>query len=101
MVLAFGLLFGCKKKKKDDETTTPITLPINPPQPPVFTINIPSDADGVLMASQIPHEFTNSYVTQLGQASAFFYTAPGNYNYVDAGMVTCNDSALVLSLIHI
>jgi hypothetical protein len=72
----------------------PIEIPVNPPQAPVLTINIPSDADGVLMATQIPYEFSNNYVTQLGRASAFFYTAPGNYNYVDAGTVTCNDSVL-------
>jgi hypothetical protein len=94
IVLALCVFVACKKKKKEDETTTPIEIPINPPQPPVLTINIPADADGVLMASQIPYEFTNNYVTQLGKASAFFYTAPGNYNYLDAGIVTCNDSVL-------
>lgn len=95
IVLALCVFVACKKEKQEDETTTPDTLPINPPQPPVLTFNIPADADGVLMASQIPYEFTNSYVTQLGKASAFFYTAPGNYNYIDAGIVTCNDSILI------
>ena len=95
IVLLLVSVFGCKKKKKDEETTTPITsTPTNPPAP-VLTVNVPLDADGVLMASRIPYEFTNMYVTQLGKASAFFYTAPGNYNYVDAGTVTCNDSIIV------
>lgn len=92
LVLLAG--FACKKKEtKEDET--PITPPTTNPAAPVFFINIPSDADGVLMATVTDHEFTNFYVTQLGKASAFFYTAPGNYNYVDAGVVKCNDSVLV------
>lgn len=93
--LAIGLIAGCKKKKSDEEETTPIPPPVTTPSAPVFIINIPSDADGVLMSSQVPYEFSNSYVTQLGTASAFFYTAPGNYAYVDAGVVKCNDSTLV------
>lgn len=96
IVLVLGLIFGCKKKKTDEEeTNNPITPPVTAPAAPVFFINIPSDADGVITSSRIPYEFSNSYVTQLGSASAFFYTAPGNYNYVDAGVVKCNDSILV------
>jgi hypothetical protein len=95
IVLALGLLIACKKKKTEEEPTTPITIPVNPPQAPVFFINIPADADGVLTSSQDPYEFTNLYVTRLGKATAFFYTAPGNYNYVDAGVVKCNDSTLI------
>jgi len=95
IILALGLLIACKKKKTEEEPTTPITIPVNPPQAPGFIINIPTDADGVLTSSQDPYEFTNLYVTQLGKATAFFYTAPGNYNYVDAGVVKCNDSVLV------
>lgn len=95
LILAIGLIFGCKKKKTEEESSDPITPPIPPASAPVFFISIPSDADGVLMSSQIPFEFSNSYVTQLGSASAFFYTAPGNYNYVDVGIVKCNDSTLV------
>lgn len=95
VVLALGLLIGCKKKKNEEEETTPPVTnnPTNPPAP-VLVVNIPADADGVLMASRIPHEFGNGYVTQLGKANAFFYTAAGNYNYVDAGTVMCNDSVL-------
>lgn len=95
IILALGLILGCKKKKtEEEEATTPVvTTPTNPPAP-VLIMSIPSDADGVLMASRIPYEFGNMYVTQLGKASAFFYTAPGNYNYVDAGTVSCNDSIL-------
>lgn len=95
IVLAIGLIFGCKKKKAEEDITDPITPPIPAPSAPVFFISIPSDAHGVIMSSQFPFEFSNSYITQLGSASAFFYTAPGNYNYVDAGIVKCNDSVLV------
>ncbi len=95
IVVAFSLIAGCKKKKTEDNQTNTIPPTILTPQAPVFSFNIPSDADGVLIASQIPHEFTNLYVTQLGQASAFFYTQPGNFAYVDAGTVTCNDSVVV------
>jgi len=95
LALALGLFAGCKKKKTDEEPETPVTPPVATPQAPVFIINIPADADGVLMASQTPYEFTNLYVTQLGGASAYFYTAPGNYNYVDAGTVKCNDTVLI------
>ncbi len=96
IVLALGLISGCKKKKaEEEETPTPIvTTPTNPPAP-VLPVNIPADADGVLMASEISHEFGNGYITRLGKASAFFYTSPGNYNYVDAGTVTCKDSVLI------
>lgn len=94
IVLVFGVMIACKKKKQDEEPETPVTTtPTNPPAP-VLSINIPADADGVLMASEIPHEFGNGYVTRLGKASAFFYTAVGNYNYVDAGTVSCKDSVL-------
>ena len=95
IVLAFSLIVGCKKKKKEEDQTDTIPPTVLTPQAPVFSFGIPSDADGVLIASQIPHEFTNLYVTQLGQASAYFYTAPGNFTYVDAGTVTCNDSVVV------
>jgi hypothetical protein len=96
IILALGLITGCKKKKaEEEETPAPInTTPTNPPAP-VLSVNIPADADGVLMASEIPFEFGNGYITRLGKASAFFYTAPGNYNYVDAGTVSCKDSVLV------
>lgn len=95
IVLAFCVVIACKKKKTEEEETTPpvTTNPTNPPAP-VLSMNIPSDADGVLMSSRIPHEFGNGYVTQLGKATAFFYTAPGNYNFVDAGTVSCKDSIL-------
>ncbi|HWY12080.1 MAG TPA: hypothetical protein VN026_12185 [Bacteroidia bacterium] len=95
ILIALNLFIGCKKKKTDDNQANTIPPTVLPAQAPVFSFNIPADANGVLIASQIPHEFTNLYVTQLGGASAFFYTAPGNYSYVDAGTVTCNDSILV------
>lgn len=96
VVLALGLILGCKKKKTDEESTpAPVTTPTTPPLAPVLPVNIPTDASGVLMASEIPFEFGNGFVTRLGKASAFFYTAPGDYNYVDAGTVTCKDSVLV------
>ena len=95
IVLALGLIIACKKKKTDDNQADTVPPTVLPAQAPVFSFNIPSDAYGVLIASQIPHEFTNFYVTQLGGASAFFYTAPGNFTYVDAGTVTCNDSVIV------
>ncbi len=95
LVIVLGLCVGCKKKKKDEESPeTTVTPPATTPQAPVLSINIPADADGVLMASEIGHEFTGGYVTRLGKASAFFYAAPGNYNYVDAGTVICKDSIL-------
>lgn len=94
IVLALGIIAGCKKKKADEEETT-IPPTVITPQAPAFVITIPADADGVIWASQTPYEFSNFYVTQLGGASAYFYTAPGNYNYVDAGIVKCNDSTLV------
>ncbi len=95
LVLVFGLLTVCKKKKaEEEETPTPIvTTPTNP-SAPVLPVSIPADADGVLMSSVIPFEFGNGFVTRLGKAQAFFYTAPGNYNYVDAGIVSCKDSTL-------
>ena len=74
IVLALGLIIACKKKKTEDNQTDTVPPTVLPAQAPVFSFNIPSDADGVLIASQIPHEFTNLYVTQLGGASAFFYT---------------------------
>lgn len=85
---------GCKKKEKASESS-PVTPPVSVPLAPVFFISIPSDANGVLMASRTPYTFSNNYVTLKGDASAFFYTAPGDYNYVDAGTVKCNDSVLV------
>ena len=96
IIMTICLVIACKKKKAEEEET-PAPIVTNPPNPsaPVFPIGIPADADGVLMASRIPHEFSNTYVTQLGKASASFYTAPGNYNLVDAGTVTCKDSVLV------
>lgn len=95
-MLVFALVNACKKKKtEEEESPTPVTPPTASPMAPVLSVNIPADADGVLMASVIPHEFGNGYITQLGKASSFFYTAPGNYNYVDAGTVKCNDSVLV------
>ena len=93
--VALSVFVSCKKKKTDENQTDTIPPTVLPAQAPVFSFNIPSDADGVLIASQIPHEFTNLYVTQLGGASAYFYTAPGNFSYVDAGTVTCNDSVIV------
>lgn len=95
IVLVLGVMISCKKKKQDEEPAQEpeTTTPTNPPAP-VLSINIPADADGVLMASEIPFEFGNGYVTRLGKASAFFYTAPGNFNYVDAGTVSCKDSVL-------
>lgn len=92
--MAIALFEGCKKKEKTEDTA-PVTPPVSTPQAPVFFISIPSDAYGVLMASRIPYTFSNNYVTLKGDASAFFYTAPGDYNYVDAGTVKCNDSVLV------
>ena len=95
IALVFGILISCKKKKNGEEPSTdPVTItPTNPPAP-VLPVTIPADADGVLMASEIGYEFGNGYVTRLGKASAFFYTSPGNYNYVDAGTVLCKDSLL-------
>ena len=93
--VAISLFVAGKKKKTDDNQADTIPPTVLPAQAPVFSFNIPSDADGVLIASQIPYEFTNLYVTQLGGASAYFYTAPGNYSYVDAGTVKCNDSVIV------
>ncbi len=95
VVLVFGIMFACKKKKNEEEPETPpvTSTPTNPPAP-VLPINIPADADGVLMASESEHEFGNGYKTRVGKANAFFYTSPGNYNYVDAGTVTCKDSVL-------
>lgn len=95
IVLVLGLTGSCKKKKTQEEETTPVTPPVTVAQNPVTDINVPADADGALWASQIPYEFTNFYVTQLGKSSAFFYSAPGNYSCVDAGVVKCNDSVLV------
>lgn len=85
---------ACKKKKQNEDPGT-VTPPVSTPLAPVFFINIPSDANGVLMASRYPYTFTNNYVTLKGDASAFFYTAPGDYHYVDAGVVKCNDSLLL------
>jgi len=95
LVLLIGFISGCKKKKAGEEFPEETVTPsATTPQAPVLSVNIPADADGVLMASEIGHEFANLYVTRLGKASAFFYTAPGNYNYVDAGTVICKDSIL-------
>ncbi len=87
--------FSCKKEESAPQTTTPTQTPIANPAPPALFINIPADANGVLMASRVPYTFSNNYTTLKGSASAFFYTAPGNYNYLDAGTVRCNDSVLV------
>lgn len=96
IVLALVVLAACKKKKTEENSNTaPIPPLANNPQNPVTDIFIPADADGVLRASEIPYEFSNSYVTRLGKATAYFYTAPGDFNYVDAGAVKGNDSILV------
>lgn len=95
IIAIFIGLMACKKKSSNNDTTTPVTPPVSSPVAPSFFINIPSDAYGVLMASRTPYTFSNNFVTLKGDASAFFYTAPGDYNYVDAGTVKCCDSTLV------
>lgn len=97
-VIAFLLILlvagACKKKDKTEEETT-IAPAVVPPAAPVFFYGIPNDAYGVLTASQSGYEFSNNYVTQLGKANAYFYAGPGDYHYVDAGTVQCNDSVLI------
>lgn len=95
ILLVMILGFACKKEEKSPETTTPTQPPVASPAPPALFITIPADANGVLIASRVPYTFSNNYTTLKGSASAFFYTSPGNYNYVDAGIVKCNDSVLV------
>lgn len=85
---------SCKKESSNPSTTTPTQTPIATPAAPNLVITVPADANGVLMASRIPFTFSNNYTTLKGSATAFFYTAPGNYTYVDAGVVKCNDSIL-------
>lgn len=95
IVLALFVVMACKKKKTEDNSTTAtVQPPSNNPSNPVTDIFIPADADGVLRSSEIPYEFSNNYVTRLGKATAYFYTSPGNFNYVDAGVVKANDSTL-------
>jgi hypothetical protein len=91
-----SLIFSCKKKKEENNET-PVTYTPAPATPvkPVFAIGIPGDADGVLNASLIPYTFSSGgFTTKVGNATAFFYKAPGDYNYIDAGTVKCNDSTL-------
>ncbi|MGZ4037886.1 MAG: hypothetical protein ACXVPQ_08675 [Bacteroidia bacterium] len=95
LALCLLLAISCKKKNTDNTTTPSTTAGQNNPPAPNLVINVPSDASGILIASLIPYTFTNNYTTALGNATAFFYTATGNYNYVDAGTVKCNDSILV------
>jgi hypothetical protein len=95
-ILCVIILFTeCKKKEEAPETPTPVLSNPTPPVKPNFFVTIPSDADGVLNASRVPVTFSNNFTTKLGKATAFFYTAPQNYTYVDAGTVSCNDSVLV------
>jgi len=94
VILVLLSFLACKKKEKDSDSGSTVPPPVSTPLAPVFFINIPSDAYGVLMASRFPYTFSNNFVTLKGDASAFFYTAPGDYHYVDAGVVKCNDSLL-------
>lgn len=95
LILTSIILFSCKKENSNPETTAPTQPPIATPAAPNLIISVPVDANGVLMASRTPHSFLNNYTTVKGNATAFFYVAPGNYNYLDAGVVKCNDSVLV------
>jgi hypothetical protein len=89
------LAISCKKKTTTSGTPAQATTTgLNNPQAPNLVINVPPDANGILIASSVPYTFSDNYSTTLGNASAFFYTSPGNYNYVDAGTVKCNDSVL-------
>jgi hypothetical protein len=92
------LIISCKKKNKnsidDNSQTQGTTTGVNVPPPPNLIINVPHDANGVLMASRVPYNF-GSFTTLVGNASAFFYTSPSDYNYQDAGVVKCNDSILM------
>jgi hypothetical protein len=92
IALALGLVAACKKKK-DDEPEETVTPAVATPQPVAPPIRIPADADGLLYAYRT--QKSSSYSTYVGDAAAFFYTAPGNYVLVDGGTVKCNDSILV------
>jgi hypothetical protein len=93
IILALGLLMSCKKKNKEDDNTDTVTPAVATTQPVSPPIRIPADADGLLYAYRT--QKSASYSTYVGDATAFFYTAPGNYVLVDAGTVKCNDSVLV------
>lgn len=89
-----GLLAGgCKKKNKPQEDTkpTPVLAPNEAP-PPAVIINIPSDADGVFMASFIPYRFPDGTYTTLGNASSMIYNSPTNHSFADGGLIKVNDS---------
>ena len=88
------LVGGCKKKSKPiEEEPTPVLTPNVTPAPSLL-MNIPADADGVFFASFIYHKFPSTYVTVLGNASAFIYASPTNHTYIDGGPVKVNDSIL-------
>jgi hypothetical protein len=94
-IIIISLAFACEKKKNEEPDNNDIDYNTPPPAvAPNLLIVIPSDARAVLQASRIPYSFGTTYTTSLGKASAYFYTSPGNYTYVDAGLVKCNDSTL-------
>jgi hypothetical protein len=92
ILIAIGIFVACKKKKKEEDEA-PVIPPVATSQPVSPPIRIPADADGLLYAYRI--QKSASYSTYVGDASAFFYTAPGNFITVDAGTVKCNDSVLI------
>jgi hypothetical protein len=87
------LMFAACKKKKDGGEEETVPPAVGTPQPVAPPIRIPLDADGLLYAYRT--QKSSSYSTYVGDAAAFFYTAPGNYILIDGGTVKCNDSVLV------
>lgn len=85
---------SCKKKNKQVEETPPVALTPNVNTSPNVVINIPSDADGVLMASIVPYKFPNGSMGTIGRASAVFYKSASDHSYIDGGTVRTNDSIL-------
>ena len=97
LIILLSLMAGaCKKKSKPEEqATTPlIVTPGENTSHPTLMINVPVDADGVFIASIIPHKFPYGNIGNLGNASAFIYSSPNEHTYIDGGVVVVNDTVI-------
>ncbi len=89
------LVWSCKKKNKAAEEETPVVAPApTQPTPPALLINLPTDAEGVFIASFLPHKYDNATSGFVGNAQAFIYPSATDHSYIDGGTVMVNDTVL-------